>query len=522
MATRNKLFVWVAAGLLLAATGVGPGQQPAQATSPSESPVAAGGTTPYTGNLTDEAGRPVADGAYSFTFELYAAQTGGGPLWMETQPGVPVRGGSFAAVLGMANRVPAGLLTGVERWLAVDVRGPGDDAFTTLTPRQLLAPTSASAGVSPAAGAACPHDHLGDTWAWGANTANGLVLTGAVPWVNGLLRASNSNNGPSVWGVNTGGGNAVRGDGYGASIGVYGEGASGPGVAGNSETGDGVQGGAAATGKSGVYGHTSSDAGGYGVYGNADTTTGYGWGVAGFAHALNAIAGYFTNDGGGNALWASSAGSGADKATLRVHNNNSGSGMAEYLTNLSGFATSHMQNTGSGEVLVLQSSGGSFLRAVTESWAGRFRLDYGGTGHAQTGWSTPYADFAEMLPAAQESSLEPGDVLAIGPDGKLVRASEAYQATVAGVYSANPGFVGGQPMEGGSAGSIPLAVVGVVPVKVSAENGAIRPGDLLVASATPGHAMKGGANPPLGTVIGKALDKLDLGVGVIKMLATLQ
>jgi hypothetical protein len=325
-----------------------------------------------------------------------------------------------------------------------------------------------------------------------------------------------------VWGVNTGGGNAVRGDGYGTSIGVYGEGAAGPGVAGNSETGDGVQGGAAAAGKSGVYGHTSSDTGGYGVYGDAATTTGYGWAVAGFAHALSSVAGYFTNDGGGNALWASSAGSGADKATLRVHNNNSGSGMAEFLTNLSGFATSHMQNTGSGEVLLLQSSGGAFLRAVTEASAGRFRLDYDGSGHAQTGWSTPYADFAEMLPAAQEASLEPGDVLAIGPDGNLVRASEAYQATVAGVYSTNPGFVGGQSMEGDTAGAIPLAVVGVAPVKVSAENGAIRPGDLLVASATPGHAMKGGANSPQGTVIGKALDKLDLGTGVIKMLATLQ
>jgi hypothetical protein len=156
MTTRSKLFVWVVAGMLLAATGVGPGQQSAQATAPSESPVSAGATIPYTGSLTDEAGQPVADGAYSFTFDLYAAQTGGGLLWTETQPGVPVRGGSFAAVLGAVNSVPAGLLTGGEQWLAVSVRGPGEDAFTALTPRQLLAPTTAPAGVSPAVGAACP------------------------------------------------------------------------------------------------------------------------------------------------------------------------------------------------------------------------------------------------------------------------------------------------------------------------------------------------------------------------------
>ena len=52
----------------------------------------------------------------------------------------------------------------------------------------------------------------------------------------------------------------------------------------------------------------------------------------------------------------------------------------------------------------------------------------------------------------------------------------------------------------------------------------IRPGDLLVASSTPGHAMRAEPNPPQGTVIGKALEKLDAsrGTGFIKMLVTLQ
>jgi hypothetical protein len=93
---------------------------------------------------------------------------------------------------------------------------------------------------------------------------------------------------------------------------------------------------------------------------------------------------------------------------------------------------------------------------------------------------------------------------------------------VAGVYSTKPGFVGGQPLNEQVDGAIPLAVVGVVPVKVSTENGAIRPGDLLVTSSTPGYAMKARPNPPLGTVIGKALEKLDADTGLIKMLATLQ
>ena len=63
---------------------------------------------------------------------------------------------------------------------------------------------------------------------------------------------------------------------------------------------------------------------------------------------------------------------------------------------------------------------------------------------------------------------------------------------------------------------IPLGVAGVIPTKVSGENGAIRRGDLLVTSATRGHAMKAAPNPPVGTVIGKALaDFTGTGTGVI-------
>ncbi len=129
------------------------------------------------------------------------------------------------------------------------------------------------------------------------------------------------------------------------------------------------------------------------------------------------------------------------------------------------------------------------------------------------------ADFAEMLPA--EEGLEPGDVLAISEDGTLVRSTAAYQSSVAGVYSTEPGFVGGAGPGDDLTGKVPLAIMGVVPVKASAENGAIRPGDLLVASSIPGHAMRAGGNPPLGTAIGKALAGLSEDTGIIRMLVTL-
>jgi hypothetical protein len=68
-----------------------------------------------------------------------------------------------------------------------------------------------------------------------------------------------------------------------------------------------------------------------------------------------------------------------------------------------------------------------------------------------------------------------------------------------------------------------MAMIGIVPTKVSAENGAIKPGDLLVTSSTPGYAMKGTDRSLLaGAVIGKALGHLDVGKGVIEVGVTLQ
>ena len=63
---------------------------------------------------------------------------------------------------------------------------------------------------------------------------------------------------------------------------------------------------------------------------------------------------------------------------------------------------------------------------------------------------------------------------------------------------------------------VPLAVVGIVPCKVTAENGPIRVG-------TAGHAMKGtDRSRMLGAVVGKALEPLLGGNGVINVLVTLQ
>ena len=68
-----------------------------------------------------------------------------------------------------------------------------------------------------------------------------------------------------------------------------------------------------------------------------------------------------------------------------------------------------------------------------------------------------------------------------------------------------------------------MAMMGIVPTKVSTENGPIERGDLLVSSSTPGYAMKGtDGTRMMGAVIGKALAPLHTGQGLIEVLVTLQ
>lgn len=225
----------------------------------------------------------------------------------------------------------------------------------------------------------------------------------------------------------------------------------------------------------GVYGQ--SEPGGYGVYGQGGAWGVYGvgtsHGVMGECGSSFGFGGYFTHSDGGLALVADSAAADNDDI-VRFRND----------------------------------------------YNVKFKVQGDGDVYIDGAYYDTGADFAEMLPA--QDGLEPGDVLVIGPDGQLTRSTAPYQTSVAGVHSTQPGFVGGAGDDDDSTGKVPLAVIGVVPLKASAENGAIHPGDLLVTASTPGHAMRAGDNPPQGTVLGKALGELEEGIGVIQILVTLQ
>jgi V8-like Glu-specific endopeptidase len=155
------------------------------------------------------------------------------------------------------------------------------------------------------------------------------------------------------------------------------------------------------------------------------------------------------------------------------------------------------------------------------------------------------ADVAEWVPVSEP--VEPGDVLEFDPNraGHYRKSRGPCSDLVAGVVSTEPGFVLGssspaldlglwtdgsrpvtedsRPLTDGSRpvteDSALLALIGIVPVKVTDEGGPIQPGDLLVSSSTPGYAMKW--NSESGGVcglIGKALEPLDSGTGVIQVL----
>jgi hypothetical protein len=137
-------------------------------------------------------------------------------------------------------------------------------------------------------------------------------------------------------------------------------------------------------------------------------------------------------------------------------------------------------------------------------------------------------DYAESVDVSGErAQYERGDVLVIDPSqpGNFLKSSRPYSRLVAGIYSTKPGFVGRRQSTDPklSATEVPMAMVGIVPTKATAENGPIEVGDLLVSSSLPAHAMKGGDGVlPTGTVIGKALGSLPSGTGVIEVLVSLQ
>ena len=101
--------------------------------------------------LTGADGIPVSDGAYALTLRFYDTDTGGQPLWEETQQ-VEVAGGLFHAILGSAT--PLTLAFDQPYWVGVTI-GVGEE----LAPR--LALTSSAYSLTARATVAEPENGQG-------------------------------------------------------------------------------------------------------------------------------------------------------------------------------------------------------------------------------------------------------------------------------------------------------------------------------------------------------------------------
>jgi hypothetical protein len=154
-----------------------------------------------------------------------------------------------------------------------------------------------------------------------------------------------------------------------------------------------------------------------------------------------------------------------------------------------------------------------------------FALDVNGSIRATQVIGTAYQDVAEWVPASEKMTA--GTVVIVSGTAKntVGPSQSAYDTRIAGVVSAQPGVILGEP----SASKAQIATTGRVRIRVDATRHPIAMGDLLVTSDKPGMAMK---SEPLdlggvkihrpGTLIGKALEPLAGGEGEILVLLSLQ
>jgi len=478
-------------------------------------------TINYQAYITHAGDTTALDTTANFTFRIYDAPSGGNLLWTENQSSVQVIQGILDTRLGINTPLPPTIFyTGQTLWLEVVM---GTETFS---PRKALVSVGQAF-----------HAQRADTADYAISGGSGDYIQNQIAsaqtadfWINGIGRAGNTsgkygelNNSSygvygqynaSNYGYLGGGSYGVYGHydsntyGYIAAnnMGVYGQ-SSRTGVYGYVSSADadtGVKGLATGGGNDiGVYGEGYIGAYGngsnYGVYGQGNTYGVYGcrgdstYGILGYVGAGNDSMGVYAH-GAHHGVYGRSNYCG-------VYGQGNIYGVEGYSDN--GLAFCGRTNNANDTVMALFGPGG-----LSDA---EFRFMTDGNAFADGSWTGGGADFAEMVDV-KGTGYEPGDVLVIA-DGKRVleKSSEPYSTKVMGVVSTQPGFVAGGGDE--AKGDIPVAVVGIVPCKVTGEGGEIKAGDLLTTSSTPGYAMKaapvdlGGIEiyRP-GTILGKAME----------------
>ena len=152
------------------------------------------------------------------------------------------------------------------------------------------------------------------------------------------------------------------------------------------------------------------------------------------------------------------------------------------------------------------------------------RLHVVGDAQIDGSLTVEYQDVAEWVKSAEK--LESGQVVVIDVenDNQVVLSIAPYNTLIAGMVSKKPGLVLGEKGED----KYQIAHSGRVMTRVTASNGPICRGDLLVTSSLPGTAMRsepfechGRTIHEPGTVLGRALEDWIKGEGEILALISL-
>jgi len=446
----------------------------------------------YQGYLLDNGVAPT--GAYDLRFSLWddpsAGSQWGGTLTLEDQS---VVAGVFNVELDFG---VLALYFAETRWLQVEVRpGASTGSFTAL-PRQHLTPAPWALGLS------LPVSQ--------ETAVNGSLLQ---------FRNSSTQAGSVAGEFNAAGTYGIVGrtssTGF-QSAGVHGEATAASG------TTIGVEGiGTASPTGTGMVGKGSATGGFFQASGLAGTGV-YAYGTYQGLYAENTAI--------GPAIYAKGKGKTVSDAVLRVENTEVDQGMCAYFVNSSNFATAHLRNNGSGQLLWLESQGTGDYIVATGPQGNKFWVDNAGVTHTKVLEILGGADLSERFDTGGggDAALEPGTVVSIDPDheGRLAASAAAYDRRVAGIVSGaggvNPGMLMGQ--HGSAAdGAQPVALSGRVYCRVSAANGPVRPGDLLTTSDVPGVAMRvTDFDRAHGATLGKAMGTLERGEGLVLVLVGLQ
>jgi hypothetical protein len=136
------------------------------------------------------------------------------------------------------------------------------------------------------------------------------------------------------------------------------------------------------------------------------------------------------------------------------------------------------------------------------------------------------ADCAEEFATSIVDPIDPGSVLVIGEAGRLDICRRAYDRRVVGIVTGAGNLKPAIRLDSGghnTGARVTVSLVGKAYCAADAGFGPIDVGDLLTTSDTAGHAMRvDDSARAFGCVLGKALDRLSSGRGLIRVLVALQ